>query len=45
MICDTFRAGQFFETPGRAASNFILYMDDLFSVRYQEKLKVMKRHR
>jgi glycosyltransferase involved in cell wall biosynthesis len=44
VICDTFRVGQFFETPGRAASSYILYMDDLFSVRYQKMLRVMKRH-
>ena len=44
VICDTFRAGQFFETPGRAPSNYILYMDDLFSVRYQKMLRVMKRY-
>lgn len=44
VICDTFRAGQFFETPERTESNYILYMDDLFSVRYQKMLGVLERY-
>ena len=43
VVCDTFRAGQFFETPERAESSYIIYMDDLFSVRYQKMLEVLER--
>ncbi len=43
IICDTFRTGQFFETTERVEGNYILYMDDLFSVRYQKMLEVLTR--
>src|SRR5918997_1181132 len=41
IVCDTFRIGQFFETSERPESTYILYMDDLFSVRYQRILEVL----
>lgn len=43
IICDTFRTGQFFETAERPEGRYVLYMDDLFSVRYQRMLEVLRR--
>ena len=43
IICDTFRTGQFFETAGRPEGGYILYMDDLFSLRYARMLDVLSR--
>jgi glycosyltransferase involved in cell wall biosynthesis len=43
VICDTFRVGQFFETPERFRSTYVLYLDDLFSARYQKMLDVLRR--
>lgn len=42
-VCDTFRVGQFFETSGRPKGGYILYMDDLFSIRYKRMLDVLTR--
>jgi hypothetical protein len=44
VVCDTFRVGQFFETDERPEGSYILYMDDLFSVRYGRMLKVAARY-
>jgi len=41
-IYDTIRMGQYLE--GISTEKDILYMDDLFSVRYSEMLEVMKKH-
>ena len=43
VVCETLRTGQFFEAPGRTESTYVLYMDDLFSVRYRKMLEVLKR--
>ena len=43
IICDTFRTGQFFETAKRCTGRYVLYMDDLFSVRYMRMLEVLTR--
>lgn len=43
IVCDTFRAGQFFETAARSGGSHVLYMDDLFSVRYQKTIEVLER--
>jgi len=43
VVCDTFRTGQFLETHERTKSTYVLYMDDLFSVRYQKTLDVLRR--
>ncbi len=43
VVCDTFRTGQFFETPHRPDSKYVLYMDDLFSIRYERMLGVLSR--
>ena len=43
IICDTFRTGQFFETAERPEGGYILYMDDLFSLRYARMLDVLSR--
>ena len=43
VVCDTYRTGQFFETTERPGRRYILYMDDLFSVRYRRMLEVLAR--
>ena len=43
VVCDTFRTGQFFETSQRPDSKYVLYMDDLFSIRYERMLGVLSR--
>ena len=43
IICDTFRTGQFFENNRRPKGDYILYMDDLFSLRYARMLGVLSR--
>ena len=43
VICDTFRTGQFFERLQRPGSRYVLYMDDLFSIRYERMLGVLSR--
>lgn len=43
VIYDTLRIGQFFETEERVGGRHILYMDDLFSVRYARMLEVLDR--
>jgi glycosyltransferase involved in cell wall biosynthesis len=43
IICDTFRTGQFFENIGRPKGTYVLYMDDLFSLRYTRMLGVLSR--
>lgn len=43
IVCDTFRVGQFFETGGRPQGSYVLYMDDLFSIRYARMLGVLAR--
>lgn len=45
VICDTLRIGQFFETGVRPPGRYIMYMDDLFSVRYEKMLEVLKKHK
>jgi glycosyltransferase involved in cell wall biosynthesis len=42
VICDTLRTGQYFETELRPTGRYLLYMDDLFSVRYEKMLTVLK---
>jgi glycosyltransferase involved in cell wall biosynthesis len=44
VICDTFRVGQFFEIGERPDGYYVLYMDDLFSVRYGKMLEVLARY-
>ena len=45
IICDTFRTGQFFEKIRRPKGVYILYMDDLFSLRYARMLDILSRFR
>jgi glycosyltransferase involved in cell wall biosynthesis len=44
VVCDTFRVGQFFERDERPKGLYLLYMDDLFSVRYGKMLEVLARY-
>lgn len=43
IVCDTSRIGQFFETDNRPEGEYVLYMDDLFSIRYRRMLEVLER--
>jgi len=38
-VLDTIRLGQYFETKKPTAGNYVLYLEDLFSVRYQRMLE------
>jgi glycosyltransferase involved in cell wall biosynthesis len=44
VVCDTIRVGQFFEIEERPDDSYVLYMDDLFSVRYGKMLEVLARY-
>jgi hypothetical protein len=45
VICDTLRTGQFFSANTRPPAQYIMYMDDLFSVRYEKMLEVLRKHK
>lgn len=44
IIIDTIRASQYFEKDNESDCKRILYMDDLFSVRYEKMLNIMSKY-
>jgi hypothetical protein len=44
IICDTIRTGQFLRDKERPTATYILYMEDLFSIRYRRMRKVMMKY-
>lgn len=43
VIVDTIRAAQYLETEDRPAARYFIYLDDLFSVRYERMLHLQRR--
>jgi len=43
VVCDTLRTGQFLETTKRPEGQYVLHMDDLFSVRYRRMIENLRR--
>lgn len=42
IIIDTIRIAQFFDYSNKAIKNMIVYMDDLFSIRYEKMLEALE---
>lgn len=41
IVADTIRAAQYLQDPGRPSGRYLLYLDDLFSLRYERILELM----